>query len=154
RMCRSVVGLDARGGSPSWPCRRRGRSAGGRETRPVLPRTKPRSSRAHSPAGGLRLDHIRLRRTVAKRTGCRYSASWRDLSGGYRRRLGGCEFTRRLRRQPISTSSETRPPSIFQLGESRYGSISPVARGNPPRPDPDRGLSWVGRFMDELFGKV
>ncbi|MCZ0964348.1 hypothetical protein, partial [Paracoccus benzoatiresistens] len=25
------------------------------------------------------------------------------------RRLGGCQFTRRLRRHPISTTSETRP---------------------------------------------
>src|SRR5690606_3378636 len=107
-MCRSAADHGARVGSP-WPALCRGRNEADQESRPAPLRTWPQWWHGHLPAGDPRSDHTPLRRAVAKRMSCRYSASWRDLPGGCHRRLGGCWFTRRLRHHPISTTSATRP---------------------------------------------
>lgn len=50
----------------------------------------------------------RPRRMVAQSSQRRYLRSWRGLSGGSSRRLGGSGFTRSFRRHPVCTDSGTR----------------------------------------------
>ena len=133
-MCRSAADRGARGGSP-WPAHCRGRNEANQERRQVPLRTWLQWWPGHSPAGDPRSDHTRLRRAAAKRTSYRYSASWRDLPGGCRRRLGGCWFTRRLRRQTISTTSETRP-------SGKGGKLSCGGAAPPSQRQPDSGHSY------------
>jgi hypothetical protein len=53
---------------------------------------------------------VELRFFGPNRPGSR--SSWRDLPGGSSRRLGGLQFTRRLRHLRISTTSETQPSQL------------------------------------------
>ena len=124
-----------------------GRDEGGFEAgravdhRELGPPPSPRWWRGGMPAGAPRSGRTRPRLPVAQSSRGRQPRSWREPPGGCSRWSGRGPFARRTRRQPVSTTFETRarvPSDLYRRATARPSLVTSIDRAR--RDTVDAGL--------------